>query len=63
MHAITRLLKMHVIVTRCPHQPDKQTETHSILFSFMASIMFFIPSDKTVVGPAKKKHMSNKPNY
>jgi len=56
MHAITRLLKMHVIVT-CPHQPDKQTETYSILFSFMASIMFFIPADKTVVGPAKKKHM------
>jgi hypothetical protein len=53
MHGIYRLLKVHVIITRCPHQPDKQTETYSILFSFMAATMFFIPADKTVVGPEK----------
>jgi hypothetical protein len=35
------------------HLPDKHTETYSIPLAFMAVIMFFIPSDKTVVGPEK----------
>lgn len=32
--------------------PDKQIETSSTLFCFMASTIFFIPVDITVVGPA-----------
>lgn len=34
--------------------PDKHTDTSSTLCFFIASMMFFIPSDKTVVGSAQK---------
>jgi hypothetical protein len=54
------MLVFHMKIAKNPHNyysmlhlPDKQTETHSIPFSFMAVIMFFMPSDKTVVGPKK----------